>query len=95
MIPRYTLPEMAAIWSETARFERMLEVELAVVRAQVARGQVPADALVAIEAGARIDLKRIAEIERQTDHDVVAFVSQVAESVGPGGPLPPPRPDEQ
>ena len=51
MIPRYTLPEMAAIWSETARFERMLEVELAVVRAQVARGQVPADALVAIEAG--------------------------------------------
>ena len=40
MIPRYTLPEMAAIWSETARFERMLEVELAVVRAQVSRGQV-------------------------------------------------------
>ena len=85
VIPRYTLPEMAAIWSESARFERMLEVELAVVRAQVARGQVPADALVAIEAGARIDLKRIAEIERQTDHDVVAFVSQVAESVGPEG----------
>ena len=50
------LPEMAAIWSESARFERMLEVELAVVRAQVARGQVPAAALVAIEAGARIDL---------------------------------------
>ena len=85
MIPRYTLPEMAAIWSETARFERMLEVELAVVRAQVARGQVPADALVAIEAGARIDLKRIAEIERQTEHDVIAFVSQVAEAVGPEG----------
>ena len=85
MIPRYTLPEMAAIWAETARFERMLEVELAVVRAQVARGKVPADALVAIEGGARIDLKRIAEIERQTDHDVIAFVSQVAESVGPEG----------
>ena len=85
MIPRYTLPEMAAIWSETTRFERMLEVELAVVRAQVARGQVPADALVAIESRAEIDLKRIAEIEKTTDHDVIAFVSQVAETVGPEG----------
>ena len=85
MIPRYTLPEMAAIWSETARFERMLEVELAVVRAQVARGQVPADALVAIESRAEIDIKRIAEIEKTTDHDVIAFVSQVAETVGPEG----------
>ena len=85
MIPRYTLPELAAIWSETARFERMLEVELAVVRAQVSRGQVPADALVAIESRARIDIKRIAEIETTTDHDVIAFVSQVAEAVGPEG----------
>jgi len=85
VIPRYTLPEMAAIWSETARFERMLEVELAVVRVQVARGQVPADALVAIEGRGRIDIKRIAEIEKTTDHDVIAFVSQVAESVGPEG----------
>jgi len=85
VIPRYTLPEMAAIWSETARFERMLEVELAVVRAQVTRGQVPAEALVAIEGRARIDIKRIAEIEKTTDHDVIAFVSQVAESIGPEG----------
>jgi adenylosuccinate lyase len=76
---------MAAIWSETARFERMLEVELAVVRAQVSRGQVPADALTAIEDRARIDIKRIAEIEKSTDHDVIAFVSQVAETVGPEG----------
>jgi adenylosuccinate lyase len=85
VIPRYTLPEMAAIWSETARFERMLEVELAVVRAQVSRGQVPADALTAIEGRASIDIKRIAEIEKSTDHDVIAFVSQVAETVGPEG----------
>src|SRR5207244_11743028 len=48
-------------------------------------GQVPADALAAIEARARIDLDRIAEIERTTDHDVIAFVSQVAESIGPEG----------
>ena len=82
MIRRYTLPEMGAIWEEAARFEHMLRVEIEVARAQVSRGQVPADALVAIEARARIDVERIAEIERTTDHDVIAFVSQVAESVG-------------
>ncbi len=85
MIPRYTLPEMGALWSEQARFERMLEVELAVCRAQARRDQVPADALAAIEAGARVDVQRIAEIEKTTDHDVIAFVSQVAETVGPEG----------
>jgi adenylosuccinate lyase len=85
VIRRYTLPEMAAIWSETARFDAMLRVELAVARAQVLRGQVPAAALEAIEAKARVDVDRIAEIERTTDHDVIAFVSQVAESIGPEG----------
>ena len=85
MIPRYTLPEMGAVWSEQARFERMLEVELAVCRAQVRRGLVPGGALEAIEGRARVDVRRIAEIERTTDHDVIAFVSQVAETVGPEG----------
>src|SRR5215203_3305415 len=85
MIPRYTLLEMGAIWSETARFEAMLRVELAVARAQAARGQIPPDALAALETRSRIDVGRIAEIERTTDHDVIAFVSQVAESIGPEG----------
>ena len=85
MIRRYTLPEMGAVWAEAARFEHMLRVEIEVARAQVGRGQVPAAALAAIEARARIDVERIAEIERTTDHDVIAFVSQVAESVGPEG----------
>jgi adenylosuccinate lyase len=85
MIPRYTLPEMGAIWSESARFEAMLRVELAVARAQTARGQVPPDALVALETRSHVDIDRILEIERTTDHDVIAFVSQVAESVGPEG----------
>jgi len=85
MIRRYTLPEMAAIWSETARFEAMLRVEVAVARAQVTRGLVPAEALAAIEARAKVDVDRIAEIEQTTDHDVIAFVSQVAETVGPEG----------
>jgi adenylosuccinate lyase len=85
MIPRYTLPEMGALWSDQARFERMLDVEIAVCRAQVRRGLVPADALAAIEARATVNVERIAEIERTTDHDVIAFVSQVAETVGPEG----------
>jgi adenylosuccinate lyase len=85
MIRRYTLPEMGAIWSETARYEQMLRVEIAVARAQVGRGLVPAEALAAIEARATVDVERIAEIEQTTDHDVIAFVSQVAESVGPEG----------
>src|SRR3954462_3833620 len=85
MIPRYTLPAMGAVWTDQARFERMLDVELAVCRAQVRGGQVPADALAVIEERARVDVDRIGEIEKTTDHDVIAFVSQVAESVGRDG----------
>ena len=85
MIRRYTLPEMGALWTEQARFEHMLRVELAVARAQARRGQIPADALIAIESRARVDVERIEELERTTDHDVIAFVSQVAESIGAEG----------
>ncbi len=85
MIRRYTLAEMGAIWGEQARFEAMLRVELAVARVQAARGLIPADALVALETRSRVDVDRIAEIEKTTDHDVIAFVSQVAETVGPEG----------
>jgi adenylosuccinate lyase len=85
VIPRYTLPEMGAIWTEQAHFENMLRVEIAVARAEVSRGMVPAGAVRAIESRARIDVERIAEIEKTTDHDVIAFVSQVAETVGDEG----------
>jgi len=85
MIRRYTLPEMGAIWSEAARFEAMLRVEIAVARVQAAHGLIPADAVGPIETRARVDVDRIAEIERTTDHDVIAFVSQVAETVGQEG----------
>jgi adenylosuccinate lyase len=85
MIPRYTLPEMGAIWTEQAHFEQMLRVEIAVARAQISRGMVPAEAVRAIEARARVDVARIEEIEKTTDHDVIAFVSQVAETVGEEG----------
>ena len=85
MIPRYTLPAMGAVWTDQARFEAMLRVELAVSRAQAVRGVVPANALAAIEARAAVNPERIAEIEQTTDHDVIAFVSQVAETIGPEG----------
>jgi adenylosuccinate lyase len=85
VIRRYTLPEMGAIWTDEARFGHMLRVELAVSRAQARRGRVPQEALAAIEARATVDVERIEELERTTDHDVIAFVSQVAESIGPEG----------
>ena len=85
MIPRYTTPEVAAIWSDEARWSAALRVEMAVLEAQAANGEVPADAVAAIRARARVDVARIEELERTTDHDVVAFVNQVAESVGPEG----------
>ena len=95
MIPRYTLPEMGAIWSDAARFEAMLRVELAVARAQSARGQVPPDALAVIEARARIDVDRIAR-DRADDRPRRHRLRQPGRRDGrPGRPLPPPRPDQQ
>ncbi len=85
MIRRYTRPEMGGHWTDEARFAAMLRVELAVARAQAVAGLVPAQALAAMQARAGIDVDRIAEIERATDHDVIAFVSQVAERIGPEG----------
>jgi adenylosuccinate lyase len=85
MIGRYTLPAMAALWSEQSRFEHMLRVELAVLRVLAERGDVPAAAVETIAARARVDVARITELERTTDHDVVAFITQVAESVGEEG----------
>jgi adenylosuccinate lyase len=85
MITRYTLPEMAALWSDRSRFEHMLQVELAVLHALADAGDIPAGAVAAIEERAVVDIDRIDELERTTDHDVVAFVTQVAESVGEEG----------
>ena len=85
MIGRYSLPAMADVWTDQARFEHMLRVEIATSRALARRGIVPAAAVVELEARARIDVARISEIERTTDHDVIAFVSQVAETVGDAG----------
>ena len=85
MIARYSLPGMADLWTDRARFESMLRVELAVLDVLARRGVVPEDAVREIETRGRVDVERIMELERTTDHDVIAFVSQVAETVGDAG----------
>jgi adenylosuccinate lyase len=74
---------MAAIWTEEAKLGRWLEVELAVCRAWAARGVIPPGDLADIEARAGFTVERTQELERITDHDVVAFLTDVAERVGP------------
>jgi adenylosuccinate lyase len=83
MIERYTHPEMGAIWSDVRRYETWLEVELAATDAMAEAGLVPADAARELRARAAFDIHRIEEIERTTEHDVIAFTTAVAEKVGP------------
>ena len=83
MIQRYTHPEMGAIWSEQRRYETWLEVELAATDAMAEAGLVPAEAARELRARATFDINRIEEIERTTQHDVIAFTTAVAERVGP------------
>jgi adenylosuccinate lyase len=85
MIPRYSRPEMARLWSEENRFAAWLKVEIAATEVLAERGVVPQEALAAIRERARFDVGRIEEIEREVQHDVIAFVSNVAENVGPEG----------
>jgi adenylosuccinate lyase len=83
MIPRYTRPEMGAIWSDTRRYETWLAVELAATDALVDAGVVPAADARELRAKAAFDVARIEEIEQTTQHDVIAFTTAVAERVGP------------
>jgi adenylosuccinate lyase len=85
MIPRYSRPEMARLWSDQSRYAAWLEVELAATEALAERGVVPREAETAIREKALFDAARIDEIEREVKHDVIAFVSNVAENVGPHG----------
>lgn len=85
MITRYTRPEMGEVFKPAARFEFLLQVEVAVARAQADLGIIPEKAAKTIAAKGKFDLARIEEIEKTTKHDVIAFVSAVAENVGPDG----------
>jgi adenylosuccinate lyase len=76
---------MARLWSEENKFATWLRVEIAATEVLVERGTVPAEALAAIKAKARFEVARIEAIEKEVQHDVIAFVSNVAEHVGPEG----------
>jgi adenylosuccinate lyase len=82
VIEKYTRPAMGRIWSEDNKYQCWLTVEIAVAEAWAETGRVPADALPAIRA-ATFDRRRIAEIEEETQHDVIAFLRNLAETVGP------------
>ncbi|WP_031499757.1 adenylosuccinate lyase [Bryobacter aggregatus] len=79
MIQRYTRPEMGAIWSEQNKYQSWLEVELAASEALAELGLVPQEAAASLRAHAGFDVARIAEIEREVKHDVIAFTTAVAE----------------
>jgi len=83
MISRYSTAEMTQLWSEEHRFQTWLQVEIAVCRALHRRGVIPAESLRAIETEATFSVARIHELEAVTHHDVVAFTTAVAETVGP------------
>src|SRR5213596_205522 len=83
MIGRYTLPEMGALWSEETKFQKWLEVEIAVCEVHAEMGTIPREALEEIKARAKFSVERINEIEKTTDHDVIAFTTNLAESIGP------------
>jgi adenylosuccinate lyase len=83
VIPRYTRPEMARIWSDENRFRTWLAVEVAATETLAAAGIVPKDAAKAIRARADFSVERIFQIEAEVKHDVIAFTTAVAEIVGP------------
>ena len=82
MIERYSRPEMARLWSQDAKYDAWLKIELAVCEVYAKRGVIPADALGRIKAKARVDAARIDEIEARTRHDVIAFLTNLEESIG-------------
>ncbi len=85
MIPRYSLPEMSAVWDEQARLRTMAEIEILAAEAMGELGLIPAEAARQIRAKADFDVDRVSEIEKVTHHDVIALVSCLAEKVGPEG----------
>lgn len=82
MIPRYSRPEMAQIWAPESRFQIWLEIEAHACDAQAALGVIPKEAAAAVWEKSKFEIDRIDEIERETRHDVIAFLTSVAEHVG-------------
>ncbi len=85
MLPRYTRPEMSRIWDSEGRYKKWLEVEILALEAWEKLGRIPPGTAQVVRSKAKVDVARINEIEAQVKHDVIAFVSQVAESAGEAG----------
>ncbi|MBI4726868.1 adenylosuccinate lyase [candidate division TA06 bacterium] len=83
MIERYTLPKMKTIWSEQNKFQKWLEVELLACQAQAQLGNIPDSDLKNIQAKARFQVERINQIEAEVHHDVIAFLTNLSEHIGP------------
>lgn len=83
MIDRYATKDMTAIWSDQARFEHWREVEVTVCEVRADRGEIPAEAAREIRARAAFDTARVLEIEATVQHDVIAFLTNMAEHIGP------------
>ena len=85
MIPRYTLPEMGAVWAEETKLDHWLRIEVLACEAWAELRRIPHGDLEAIRSGASVDPDRVRRIEETTHHDVAAFVQAVAETLGPAG----------
>ena len=85
MIPRYSRPEMAALWSEEAKLKHWLEIEVLACEGMAQLGVIPEADARTIRAKARFDLAQVQENEKRTNHDVIAFLEEVASHVGPAG----------
>ena len=81
MIERYTLPEMGQVWSEENKLSNWLRIELLACEGWARLGRIPASALQVIKARAAFELERVREIESEVRHDVIAFLTNVAEQV--------------
>lgn len=82
MIERYTLPEMGKIWEDELKFSTWLKIEILACEARAKLGEIPEKDVDVIKEKAKFDVKRILEIEETTKHDVIAFLTNVAEYVG-------------
>src|SRR5204862_7472863 len=83
MIPRYSRPQMAAIWEPENAFRIQFDIEAYACEAQAALGVIPESAARAVREKGAFDVARIAEIERETHHETIAFLTNLAEHVGP------------
>jgi adenylosuccinate lyase len=82
LIERYTLPEIGVVWTEEAKYRAWLKVELAVCRARAELGEIPAEEVEELAEKADFTVERIHQIEQETNHDVIAFVTNVSEYAG-------------